>query len=41
MLKSKALQKRDKEVPSLGGDPKSKVVIHKRITKTFTDNTPE
>ena len=40
MLKSKALRKHEQEIPSLA-DVRSKVVIHKRITKTFVDNTPE
>lgn len=40
MLKSKGL--RQKEIQALGGaDPRGKVIIHKRITKTFADNTPE
>lgn len=40
MLKSKALRQKEKEIPSLM-DAKNKVIIHKRITKTFADNTPE
>ena len=27
-------------MPSLINDPKAKVIIHKRITKTFVANTP-
>jgi hypothetical protein len=49
MLKTKIMkhQERDKNnlrevqhvMPS--ADPKSKIMIHKRITKTFVKNTPE
>ena len=40
MLKSKILKHQERDMPSLA-DNRSKIIIHKRITKTFTGNTPE
>lgn len=40
MLKSKIMKQQERDIPSLA-DPRSKIIIHKRITKTFVDNTPE
>lgn len=41
LLKSKIINRKDKEMPSIVDDNKVKVMIHKRITKTFAANTPE
>jgi hypothetical protein len=44
MLNSKLVNqkyKQESEMPSLINDARGKVIIHKRITKTFAANTPE
>lgn len=40
MLKSKLMKPQEREIPALG-DTKGKVVIHRRITKTFLGKTPD
>ncbi|CDW85120.1 UNKNOWN [Stylonychia lemnae] len=40
LLKSKMMKHQDVEIPQIG-DTKGKVIIHKRITKTFLGKTPD